>query len=89
MDWGGWAEQEVPPLTDADAPPPDYLAEEPEVRTWELTEEESRIYGAGHLVGYASRDAEVAALHARIDQLNHEADRLYHEAYVRRVPKRR
>ena len=67
MDWGGWAEEEVPPLTDADAPPADYLAAEPEVRTWELTEAEHRIWIAGSYVGFAARDREVAELHLDVE----------------------
>ena len=89
MDLDGWAEEEVPPPTDADAPPVDYLAAEPEVRTWELTEAEHRIWRAGFYVGFAARDHEVAELHLDVEWLNHEADRLWHEAFVRRVPKRR
>ncbi|MBD8729036.1 hypothetical protein [Frigoribacterium sp. CFBP 13707] len=72
MDYDTWAEEEVPPpLTDDDAP-----LDEPgeEIYPWELTDVERRVYEAGFMVGYASRDAEVA-------QLNHEADRLYDKAF--------
>jgi len=74
MDYDTWAEEEVPPpLTDDDAPAP--LDEpEDEIYPWELTDVERRIYEAGFMAGYASRDAEVA-------QLNHEADRLYDRAF--------
>jgi len=80
MDLDGWAEEEVPPPTDADAPPTELEAED-DVQPWELTPAEARIYEAGFMAGYASRDSEIA-------QLNHEADRLYEAAYNRRGPRR-
>ncbi|NII52113.1 hypothetical protein [Frigoribacterium endophyticum] len=74
MDYDTWALEEVPPdLTDEDAPASMDEPEE-EVYPWELTDVEHRIYEAGFMAGYASRDSEVA-------QLNHEADRLYGKAF--------
>ena len=43
MDLDGWAEEEVPPPTDADAPP-QYDDPANEVEPWELTRAEKRIY---------------------------------------------
>ena len=42
MDWGGWAEEEVPPPTDADAPP---VFDDPtaDVNPRELTSADQRI----------------------------------------------
>ncbi|RPE73736.1 MULTISPECIES: hypothetical protein [unclassified Frondihabitans] len=76
MDQFGWAEEEVPPLTDADAPP-EYDDPTADVEPWELTAHERRIYEAGFMVGYALREPEV-------EQLNHEADRLYRAAFDHR-----
>ena len=46
-------------------------------RLWELTENERRIYEAGFMDGYSSRNLEV-------DSLNYEADRLYRAAFDHR-----
>lgn len=48
-----------------------------DVRVWDLTDRERAIYELGFLVGYAARQPEV-------DQLDHEADRLYVAAFDHR-----
>jgi hypothetical protein len=48
-----------------------------DVRVWELTERERVIYELGFHTGYAARQPEV-------DQLDHEADRLYMAAFDHR-----
>ena len=48
-----------------------------DVRPWELTERERAIYELGFLMGYSARQPEV-------DQLDHEADRLYVAAFDHR-----
>lgn len=80
MDWGGWAEEEVPPLTDEDAPTV-YDNPTEDVHPWELTPAEQRIYDAGFMTGY---DLQRAENERQIADLNHEADRLYQAAFQRR-----
>ncbi len=48
-----------------------------DVRVWDLTDRERAIYEHRVLVGYAARQPEV-------DQLDHEADRLYVAAFDHR-----
>ena len=48
-----------------------------DVRVWELTERERVIYELGFHTGFAARQREV-------DQLSHEADRLYVAAFNHR-----
>jgi len=75
-----WAEEEVPPLTDEDAPP---LYDDPteDVLPWELTPGEKRIYDAGFMTGY---DLQSVRHEHEVANLNHEADRLYLAAFNRR-----
>ena len=75
-----WAEEEVPPPhTDDDAPPP-FDDPSVDVEPWELTDAERRIYEAGFIAGYSLKSA---AHDREVAQLNHEADRLYQEAFNR------
>lgn len=71
-----WAEEEVPPPTDADAPPA-YDDPTGDVEPWELTPHERRIWEAGFITAHQLRDGEVG-------RLNHEADRLYRAAFDHR-----
>jgi hypothetical protein len=48
-----------------------------DLNTWELSDDERRIYEAGFMAGYFARDPEVA-------NLDHEADRLYQIAFDHR-----
>jgi hypothetical protein len=80
MDWGGWAEEEMPPPIDADAPP---VFDDPtdDVHPWELTPAEQRIYDAGFITGY---ELQSTAHTNEVASLNHEADRLYRAAFDHR-----
>jgi hypothetical protein len=80
VDLDGWAEEEVPPPTDEDAPPP-FVDPTEDFRPWELTPAEQRIYDAGFMTGY---DLQRAESERQIAALNHEADRLYRAAFDRR-----
>ncbi|ROS48755.1 hypothetical protein [Frigoribacterium sp. PhB118] len=84
MDFYGWAEEEVPPPTDDDAP---QVLDDPteDVRPWELTAAEQRIYDAGFMTGY---DLQRAEHERQVADLNHEADRLYQAAFSRRDKRR-
>ncbi|MCJ0700257.1 hypothetical protein FRIG_03760 [Frigoribacterium faeni] len=79
MRWGGWAEEEVPPPADEDAPS---LYDDPtdDVHPWELTPAEQRIYDAGFMTGY---DLQRAENERQVADLNHEVDRLYRAAFDR------
>jgi hypothetical protein len=80
VDWGGWAEEEVPPPPDVDVPA---LWDDPtlDVLPWELTDAEKRIYEAGFIAGYELQ----TTVHANeLADLNHEADRLYRAAFDHR-----
>ena len=80
MDWDRWAEEEMPPLTDEDAPPLDDDPTE-DVMPWELTAGERWIYDAGFITGHELR----TTAHANeLAGLNHEADRLYRAAFDHR-----
>jgi hypothetical protein len=83
MDQYGWAEEEVPPPTDADAPL-DYDDPSSDVEPWELTTAEQRIYEAGFTTAYLMRLAEIENLTREVADLNHEADRLYRAAFDHR-----
>jgi hypothetical protein len=80
VDWGGRAEEKIPPLTDEDTPPP-YDDPTEDVMPWELTPAERRIYDAGFITAYELR----TTAHANeVAGLNHEADRLYRAAFDHR-----
>lgn len=88
--WGGWAEEEVPPPTDADAPA-DIDDPYNEIEPWELTRSEKRIYEAGFTTGHILAGNTIDELRARIEELelkafnlNDEADRLYRAAFDHR-----
>lgn len=83
MDEFGWAEEEVPPPTDADAPM-DYDDPANEVEPWELTVSEKLIYEAGFTTAYLMRTNELEQLTRDVERLNHEADRFYRAAYDHR-----
>jgi len=83
VDLDGWAEEEVPPPTDADAPP-QYDDPANEVEPWELTPAEKRIYEAGFTTAYLMRTNEIERLTQAVDRLNNEADRLYRIAFDHR-----
>jgi hypothetical protein len=83
VDLDGWAEEEVPPPTDADAPP-QYDDPANEVEPWELTRAEKRIYEAGFTTAYLMRTNEIKRLTQAVDRLNNEADRLYRIAFDHR-----
>jgi len=57
--------------------PPEVVDPREGFRMWELTDQERRIYEAGFMDGYSSRNGEVA-------DLNYEADRLYRAAFDHR-----
>jgi hypothetical protein len=83
VDLDGWAEEKVPPPTDADAPP-EYDDPANDVEPWELTRVEKRIYEAGFTTAYLIRTTEIERLTQEVARLNHEADRLYRAAYDHR-----
>ena len=83
MDEFGWAEEEVSPPTDADAPV-DYDDPANEVEPRELTPAEKRIYEAGFTTAYLMRTSEIERLTQAVERLNNEADRLYRAAYDHR-----
>lgn len=83
MGWGGWAEEEVPPPTDLDAPP-EFDDPASEIEPWELTPHEMRIYEAGFTTAHLMQQAHIEALTDDLATLNHEADRLYREAFDHR-----
>lgn len=60
------------------------------VREWELTDEQRRVYEAGYMVGFQMATpalmAEVLELRARLEQAEHDADRYYAEMSRRPAP---
>jgi len=80
MEWGGWAEEEIPPPADADAPLPEGDPTS-DIEPWELTPAEQRTYGAGFITRYALKDT---AHTSEVAGLNHEADRMYRATFDHR-----